>query len=116
MSEGINNLIFGVAAAFVVPAVTFILGVTWSRLVGGWKDRKFRRWWTIFCLAMPFIALGMMGKRMAEDNFQGIRAVWSTEPLHVVVIAGVVIGLSITVAIALVRVWRGRNALPKHEP
>jgi|ERR1700680_974761 len=106
MSEHLHNLIFGFAAAFVLPAVAFALGMAWSKLIGGWQDSKFRTWWTTFCLSMPFVFLGMMTKRMAEDGFDGLRASWSAEPLTLLLIIGVATLLSAGALIAMVRLWR----------
>src|SRR5215472_11232666 len=97
VSDHFRNLLFGFAVALVIPAICFVLGVAWSRLIGGWGDTKFRKWWTTFCLLMPFIAFGMMVRRMAEDRFEAVRLVWAAEPFHliaIVVIAAVIsIGL-----------------------
>ena len=63
----------------------------WSKLIDGWRDTKCRKWWKTFCLLMPFlltitnlIFFGMMVRRMAEDNFVGLRAVWSSEPIQLI--------------------------------
>jgi hypothetical protein len=106
MSEHLQNLIFGLAAAFVMPILAFVLGMAWSKLVRGWGDSKFRRWWTTFCLLMPFIAFGMMAKRMSEDHFEGLRASWSVEPLLLVLTIGITALLSAFAVVAIVRVWR----------
>ena len=106
MSEHLHNLIFGLAAAFVLPAICFLLGMIWSKLIGGWQDLKFRRWWTTFCLALPFVFLAMMTKRMAADNFEALRRVWSAEPFHLITITTVAALLSVIVVVAMVRLWR----------
>jgi hypothetical protein len=106
MSEHLNNLIFGLVAAFVMPVLAFVLGMTWSKLIGGWSDSKFRRWWTTFCLLMPFIAFGMMAKRMSEDHFEGLRASWSVEPFLLLLTIAITVLLSAVTVVAIVRVWR----------
>jgi hypothetical protein len=106
MSEHLHNLIFGLAAAFVLPALAFALGVMWSKLVGGWQYPKFRKWWTTFCLLMPFVAFGMMTNRMAEDRFEGLRASWSIEPSMVVLTIVLAVLLSAAVVVAMIRLWR----------
>jgi hypothetical protein len=106
MSEHLHNLIFGLVAAFVMPVLTFLLGMTWSKLIGGWSDSKFRRWWTTFCLLGPFIAFGMMAKRMSEDHFEGLRASWSVEPFLLLLTLGLTALLSAAVIVAIVRLWR----------
>lgn len=106
MSEHLYNLIFGLAVAFVVPAVCFLLGMFWSKLIGGWRDTKSRKWWTTFCLLMPFIAFGMMVRRMAEDNFVGLRAVWSSEPIQLITVTAFAMLLSTALIVAVLRLWR----------
>lgn len=106
MSEHLQNLIFGISVSFIVPVVTFALGMAWSKLIGGWQDLKFRKWWTTFCLLIPLAGFGMMTKRMAQDNFEGLRAMWSAEPFHLVIITVVVVLLSMIVVVALFRLWR----------
>ena len=106
MSEQLYNLIFGLAGAFVVPAICFLLGMSWSKLIRGWQDPKFRKWWTTFCLAMPFAAFGMMIKTMSEDNFENLRELWSTEPFAMVTTIGVAMLLSSFLIVAVVRLWR----------
>ena|ERR1035441_4533283 len=105
MSEHIDNLVFGLVAAFVVPGITFALGMGWSKLIGGWHS-KFRKWWTTFCLFIPFVAFGMMTKRMSEDRFEGLRASWSAEPLMLLLVIGLAVLLSAIVVLAIVRLWR----------
>ncbi len=106
MDEHLNNLIFGLAVAFMLPALTFALGMIWSKLVGGWQDPKFRKWWTTFCLLMPFAAFGMMTKRMAEDHFQNLRASWSTSPVAMILVVGLALFLSVVAVVMIVRLWR----------
>ena len=106
MSEQLYNLIFGIAAAFIVPAICFLLGMSWSKLIRGWRDPKFRKWWTTFCLAMPFAAFGMMVKIMSEENFATLRELWSTERLALVTTLGVSMLLSSLLIVAIVRLWR----------
>jgi len=106
MSDHLHNLIFGLAAAFVLPVIGFAVGVVFSKVIGGWRDSRIRRWWTTFCLAMPFVFLGMMTKRMAEDHFEGLRASWSVEPFVLVLIIGLAALLSAVVVVAMIRLWR----------
>ncbi len=106
MSSHVNNLIFGIAAAFILSAICFVLGMSWSKLVGGWGDTKFRKWWTTFCVLLPFAFFGMMAKRMAEDHFTALRSVWFAEPFQLVVIIGVTVLLSTGLIIAVVQLWR----------
>ena len=106
MSEHLRNLILGVGAAFVLPVITFVLGMAWSKLIGGWQDTKFRKWWTTFCLLMPFIGFGMMVSRLAEDNFAALRAVWSSEPLQLITITAIAMSLSTSLIFAALRLWR----------
>jgi hypothetical protein len=105
MSGHLHNLIFGLAAAFVLPLVGFAVGMVFSKVIGGWQDSNIRRWWTTFCLVMPFVFLGMMTKRMAEDGFEGLRASWSADPLILFLIIAVAALLSASVVIAIVRLW-----------
>jgi hypothetical protein len=106
LSDHLYNLIFGLAVAFVVPAICFLLGMFWSKLIGGWGDTKFRKWWTTFCLLMPFIFFGIVVRRMAEDNFVGLRAVWSSEPIQLITVTAFAILLSTTFIFAVLRLWR----------
>lgn len=105
MSDHLNNLIFGLAVAFALPAACFVLGMMWSKAIGGWGDLKFKRWWATFCLALPFLFLGMMTKRIAEDNFQTLREVWAAEPLQLVTLSVLAIVLSIVAIVGIMRVW-----------
>jgi hypothetical protein len=114
MSEQLYNLIFGLAAAFVVPAICFLLGMSWSKLIRGWQDPKFRRWWTTFCLALPFVFFGMMIKRMSEENFENLRELWPTEPSALVTTIGVAMLLSSVLIVAVVRPWRSQQSLGKN--
>jgi hypothetical protein len=109
MSEQLYRLIFGLAAALVLPAICFLLGMSWSKLIRGWQDLKFRKWWTTFCLAMPFAAFGMMIRRMSEENFENLRELWSTEPFALVTITAVAVILSVVMILAIVRLWRPHN-------
>jgi len=59
MSEHLHNLIFGVATAFLLPAFGFVLGMVFSKLVGGWRDGKIRKWWTSFAWYCPTYSLGL---------------------------------------------------------
>ena len=77
----------------------------WSK-IGGRCDTKFRKWWTTFCLLMPFIAFGMMVRRMTEDNFVGLRAVWSSEPIQLISVLAFTMLLSATLIFAVLRLWR----------
>lgn len=111
MSEQLYNLILGLAAAFVVPAICFLLGMSWSKLIRGWQDNpKFRRWWTTFCLAMPFAAFAMMIKRMSEEGFENLRDLWSTEPFALVTTIGITTLLSSGLILAVVRLWRSQQS------
>ncbi|MGO9209170.1 MAG: hypothetical protein ACLPXM_17110 [Terriglobales bacterium] len=105
MSEHLHNLIFGLAAAFVLPAICFLLGMIWSKLIGGPQDLKFRRWWTTFCLALPFVFLAMMIKRMAADHFEGLQASWFAEPFLLLLVIGLAVLLSAVVVVAMIRLW-----------
>jgi len=109
ISEHLHNLIFGLATAFVLPIVGFVLGMIFSRILGGWRVAKIRRWWTIFCLSMPFVFLGMMITRMAEDHFEGIRSSWSAEPKLLLIIIAFGVLLSTTTMLALLRAWHRSN-------
>jgi hypothetical protein len=105
--EHIHNLICGLAVAFVIPAVTFAFGWLWSNAIGGWRgDSKWRRWWTTFCLAMPFICFGMILQRMAEDQFEGLRESWSSEPFALLVVAALTLLLSATDIFGIWWLWR----------
>jgi hypothetical protein len=55
---------------------------------------------------MPFIAFGMMVRRMAEDNFVGLRAVWSSEPIQLITVAAFAMLLSTALIFAVLRLWR----------
>jgi hypothetical protein len=104
MSDHLQNLFFGVITAFVLPAICFTLGMIWSRLIGGGRDLKFRRWWVIFCLLLPFAFLAMMISRLAEDKFEAIRIVWFTERMRFIALSSIALLLSIASILATVRI------------
>ena len=105
MEEHVNNLVFGLATAFLLPGICFLLGMAWSKAIGGWRDLKFRRWWTTFCLILPFVFMGMMTKRMAEDGFEGLREVWTTDPFQFMAVSVLALALSIVAVGVIIRVW-----------
>jgi|SRR5579862_2077965 len=106
MSEHLSNLTIDVAAAFVLPIICFLLGVAWSKLIGGWRDNKSRKWWTTFCLVMPFLFLAMLTKIMAESDFESLRAIWSIHPILLLLLLGLTTTLSAILVVAIVRLWR----------
>ena len=105
MNEHLSTLLFGLSVAFILPAVCFLLGMSRSKLVGGWQDSKFRKWWTTICLSMPFLFLGMMALRMREDGFQGMRIAWSVNPLPVAIVALFVALVSIVLVSRILHLW-----------
>src|SRR5262249_23210011 len=60
----------------------------------------------LFCQLMPFVAFGMMTKRMAEDHFEGLRELWSAEPLPLTLLFGLTFLLSGIAIAAMIRLWR----------
>jgi hypothetical protein len=106
MNDHFSNLLLGIAIAVVLPAICFVLGMSWSKLIGGWQDKKFRKWWTTACLLMPFLMFGFMVSRMAEDRFEGVRFLWSSEPAHVISLAFLGALVMIASVVGVLRVWR----------
>lgn len=103
MSEHLHSLIFGIAVSFIMPAIGFTVGVVYTKVMGGWRYRKIRKWWSIFCLLMPFCSLALVTKAMAEDRFEGLWASWHAEPIQLVSILGLTALLSVVCMIAIVR-------------
>jgi hypothetical protein len=106
MSEHLHNLTFGLAVAFILPAIGFAVGVVFSKFIGGWRDFNIRRWWTTFCLLLPFVFLGMMINRMAEDHFEGLRASWAIEPYMLVLMIVLTVLLGGAAVVTMIRLWR----------
>ena len=105
MDDHLRALIFGLSAALLLPLLCFLLGMGWSKLIGGWQDSKFRRWWTTICLLMPFLFVGMMLHRMGDDNFQGIRSAWLASPVAVALIGISAALVSIALVFQVLRIW-----------
>ena len=106
MTENTYKLIFGVAFAFLFPAVVFGVGLLWNKLTGGWQNKKLRNGWITFCLILPFIALGMMCHRMSEDGFYRIRTAWDSNPLFLMILSAVVLLLALALLFSLMKLWR----------
>jgi hypothetical protein len=110
MSNHVDSLAFGLMVALVFPIIVYGIGVLWSKLIGGWRNPNIQRWWTTFCLAMPFVFLGMMATRMAEDNFDSLRVLWGDDrPILIAAIAIVALAVVVLV-LAIKRVWRAPRA------
>jgi E3 ubiquitin-protein ligase DOA10 len=95
----------GLGIAFASPLVAYPMGFMWNKITGTWQIRKIRGGWTIFCLVMPFICLGMMEKKMAEDNYYDVRALWAAEPILLIVVLTIVVLILFALIIAISRVW-----------
>jgi hypothetical protein len=106
MDDRFRNLLFGIAIALVLPAICFALGMSWSKLIGGWQDHKFRKWWGTTCLLMPFLMFGFMVRRMAEDRFEAVRMLWSGGPSQIIFLALVAVLTMIASVVGVLHLWR----------
>lgn len=76
METDVSKVASSLAFAFLLPAVLFVMGVIWSKMVGGWRNATLRKGWITVCLAFPIVFLGMIVK----FGFASLRAVWLQSP------------------------------------
>ncbi len=95
----------GLGIAFVFPLVAYAMCFLWNKTLGTWQVRKIRGSWTIFCLVMPIVCLGMMAKKMGDDNYYDLRALWAAEPILLVIVLTIVVLFLLALIIAISRVW-----------
>jgi hypothetical protein len=71
----ISKLAFGFASAFVLPAIGYVIGATWNKIVGGVQPQVDKAW-ASFCMLSPILILAMM----AGSHVDAMRAVWLEAP------------------------------------
>jgi hypothetical protein len=110
MRTEISKLEFSLAAAFVLPAIAYVIGATWNKLVGSalqvGSDSQINKAWATFCLLGPIICIGMIVKL----GFETIRSVWVESPFAAsaaYLFFGVVVPTGLIYLI--VRLWRPRH-------
>jgi len=92
------KLLIALAAAFILPAITYIIGASWNNIVGRAlhvnPDSKINRLWTTCCLLSPIIFIGMIVK----FGFETLRAVWLNSPYLssiIFILVGIVVPIGI---------------------
>jgi hypothetical protein len=105
MQTDISKLAFGLAAAFVLPIIGYVVGIFWFKVVGG-SFPKIDRAWATFCLFMPIVFLGMIVKL----GFEAVRSVWTESPFFASA-AYLAFGLIVPAGLIyiIVRLWRPRQ-------
>ncbi len=105
MKTDASKLAFGLAVAFILPAIGFLVGMVWDRMVGGWQVPNIRRGWTTFCLILPIVFLAMM----VRFGFYTLRALWLGSPFLFSVIF-VFFGVLVPTGLIFVsiHIWRSR--------
>src|SRR5438445_8047168 len=110
MGTDLSKLAFALAAAFVLPAIDYIIGASWNKLVGGalqvGPDLKINKVWASFCLLGPIICIGMIVKL----GFENLRAVWLESPFLssiVFLFFGILVPAGLIAVI--IRLWRSHQ-------
>jgi hypothetical protein len=115
MGTDISKLAFALGAAFVLPAIAYIIGASWNKLVGSalhvGSDLKINKTWATFCLLGPIICIGMIAKL----GFENLKAVWLESPF-VSSVAFAFFGIVVPAGLIciVVRLWRPRQGHPRY--
>lgn len=87
MQTDLYKLGLGVAIAFVMPLVVYVVGLVWIMTTGA---RNLEKLWRMFCLIFPIFSLGLM----LATHFDVIRGVWEQSRVFALVtysVLGVVV-------------------------
>ena len=113
MQTDLAKFVAALAAAFAIPLLTFLLGVVWSKFVGGWRSPRIGKGWATACLAMPIVILAMI----LRFGYESLRTLWAGSPV-VFSFLYLVVGLLIPAAliVSIVRLWRPDANPPRGLP
>jgi hypothetical protein len=111
MEAEISKIESALAVAFLLPAVCFVIGMIWGKMVGGWRNATLRKGWITFCLVLPIVFLGMILK----FGYATLRGVWLQSPfLSSVAYTFVGIVVPALLIAAAMRLWRPRRVGANH--
>ncbi len=108
MQTDLSKVALALAAAFLLPAIGYLVGITWNTAVNrtfGVSDQNhgMSKVWTTVYLLMPIAILGVMVK----SHFDLIERLWRDSPL-VTSIAYLLVGILVPAGLiaVIVRLWR----------